>query len=117
MPRTTDSAVKAILDTQLNTMPFIQTASVLVTTYLVPQGLPESLLAEIECWLAAHLVVIREPRTHQTRLGETAITYDTPQLGLGLESTPYGQTVLTLDVSGTLATLAKAPLPASFAVD
>jgi hypothetical protein len=103
MPRTTDAAVKEIIETGLNTMPFIMAASTLVTAYLESSGLPESQLTEIERWWTAHLVTIREPRPHQTRLGESSVTFVEGDLGKGLESSFYGQVVLQLDTSGTLA--------------
>jgi len=121
MPRTTDAAVKQIISTDLNTMPFIMAASLFVTTYLAGSGLPEAHLAEIERWWAAHLVSIREPRTTRKRLGDTEVAYQTGVLGTGLQSTFYGQTALQLDSSGTLLTMAAAaetpPKPASFDVD
>src|SRR5262245_18019503 len=75
MPRTTDEAVKQIIDTALNTLPFIMAADMLVTSYLVPAGLSEPLLAEIERWWAAHLITIREPRPHEATMGNTTTTF------------------------------------------
>src|SRR5215510_13573123 len=94
--RTTDGHVKAIIATDLNTLPFIQTASRLVDTHLLAAGFSEDLLAEIETWWAAHLVCMREPRETQVKLGETSITYEKGNLGQGLQSTRYGQVVLDL---------------------
>jgi hypothetical protein len=107
MPRTTDAAVKQILKTELNTMPFIMTASTLVTAYLGSAGLSEPHLSEIECWWAAHLTTIQEPLVQRTRLGESEVSFVDLKgtLAKGLESTPYGQTVLMLDSSGTLVSL------------
>lgn len=103
MPRTTDAAVKEILATALNTMPFIMTASVLVDAYLGTSGLSEPHLSEIERWWAAHLVTIREPQVAKKDLGDTSVTFVRGQLKTGLEATLYGQTVLQLDTTGTLA--------------
>jgi hypothetical protein len=102
MPRTTDAAVKEIIDTALNCMPFIMTASILVTNYLGAVGYAEPHLAEIERWWAAHLVTIREPRPHQVKLGESTVTFVEGDLGKNLESSFYGQTVLSLDTDGVL---------------
>jgi hypothetical protein len=118
MPRITDDDVKEIIETALDTRPFILTANLLVTTYLGATTLPEAQLAEIERWWTAHLVTIREPRPHRVQLGESLIEHVEGDLGQGLASSFYGQTVLQLDTSGTLRDVtvaaAEALRPASF---
>lgn len=101
--RVTDSDVKEILSTTLDTTPFIQVASVLLDTYLGAAAVPFAVAREMERWWAAHLVCIREPRVQQKRLGDTVVTYAKSALGAGLESTEYGQMVLQLDPTGALA--------------
>jgi len=107
MPRTTDTAVKAIIDTGRDTTPFIATASRQVDRYTMLSGLSDAtdgpLLTDMETYWAAHLVAITEPRSTRRRLGETSIDYQQGQLAMGLKSTFYGQTVLDLDPTGQLA--------------
>jgi hypothetical protein len=115
MPRTTDAHVKEILPTAINTMPFIMTASALVTAHLSTVGYSEPHLAEIERWWAAHLVTVREQRTKSVKLGDTQYTY------VEGGQADYWQTVLQLDTSGTLLGLQQAAAaglqPASMYVD
>lgn len=66
-----------------------------------------TLLKEIERWYSAHLVASTLDRTTQEeKIGDAAILYSA-KMGKGLESTPYGQAVLQLDVSGKMAKLGK----------
>lgn len=100
--RTTDADVKAIITTQLDTVPFILTASLLVDTYLASANLSNTLLREIEKYWAAHLVRLREPQVIHKEIDETVVKYATPKAAEGLASTGYGQTVLDL-TGGLLA--------------
>ena len=63
----------------------------------------ETLKAEIECYLAAHLISMTRVRTaRQEEIDGATIEY-TGRYGMSLQATPYGQTVLTLDTTGKLA--------------
>ncbi len=106
MPRVVPEDVTAIRATTLDPMPFILTATVLVDTYLAAAGLPATLLTEIERFLAAHFMELSEPQVTQKRLGDTSVTLDRMKLGEGLRGTRFGQQVLLLDTSGTLAQVA-----------
>lgn len=101
--RVRDAEVKEIIDTALNTGPFVQAASLLVDRHLGSAGLSAAELKEIERWWAAHLVAIRDPRFVQVRTEGDAIVYERGKMGEGLRATSYGQQVLTLDWTGTLA--------------
>ena len=114
--RTTTEDVQAIISTTVNLLPFLLTASALVDTYLSTAGLSATLLREIERWWTAHLVALQQPQVTQKRLGQTALTYERASLGIGLKSTRYGQVVLALDSTGTLATMTDTKR-ASFFVD
>lgn len=60
------------------------------------------LLKEIERWLTAHMIASTLQRTTtKEKLGEAEFTY-TGKFGENLLSTPYGQMVLTLDLTGKL---------------
>lgn len=109
MARTTVAKVKEILDTALTDPQvdnYIDIANTMVTNN-VTCGLSATVLAEIERWLAAHLISITQERLGiKEKVGDAEITY-TGVFGEGLKSTSYGQTVLMLDTCGGLANLGK----------
>lgn len=101
--RVSDVDVKAIIDTSVDTQPFIVMASLLVNRHLGSQGLDYALLRELERWLAAHFVCIRDPRYVQVKTEGDAFTYEHGKMGQGLSATSYGQQVIALDPTGILA--------------
>ena len=103
MPLVTDSDVKQILDTTVDTTPFINAADLIVTQYLTLSGLSTAMLTEIERWLAAHLTCMLDPRETAKAMGDSRVTFEAGPLGQGLCATRYGQQVLLLDTTGTLA--------------
>ena len=103
--RVTDADVKAILDTTVNTEPFIVAASLLIDTHLASAGLSLALLTEIERWLAAHLVCIRDPRLHEARADSVSLRFERGKPGSGLDATGYGSQVKLLDPTGILDTV------------
>lgn len=109
MPRVTVEEVRKIIDTDITDneiQAFIATANSLVDSVLPNQGISEELLIEIEKWLSAHFVSIKDPRLRQLRIGEVTETYY-GRGGEGLNHTPYGQQVLLLDYTGSFANLGK----------
>lgn len=108
MARTTDADVKKViaLNVLTDTTPFINTANLMVTQHLSNSGLSSEILAEIEKYLAAHLVALHPDERQVTRekLGEAENTY-AGVFGKGLEATQYGQTVMMLDTTGSLSAL------------
>ncbi len=107
MSRTDSAAVCAVLDTSLDddeVEPFINTANLVVTTYLATSGLDADLLKEIETYLAAHFVTLRDVQAKQERADGVAFTYQ-GEWGSGLDSSSYGQTAQILDSTGILAQL------------
>jgi len=112
MARTTVDEVKEIMDNtaldDAQITPYITVANTIVTDELGSSSeLTDDKLEEIERWLTAHLIAItRERITKQEKLGDASVTY-TGAFGSGLDSTPYGQMVRILDVSGILGNLGK----------
>lgn len=107
MARVTSDEVKKIIDIDssiTDLSPFITIANLLVTDKLAGSGQSEDLLKEIERWLAAHFVAIRDPRAKSESIGGISITY-AGNTGEGFRSTLYGQTALSLDTTGILAKL------------
>ena len=71
------------------------------------EGASSALLKEIERWFTAHMIASSLYRTaHHEEIGEAKVIY-TGKWGEGLRSTPYGQMVLTMDVTGTMANTGK----------
>ena len=108
--RTTVDDVKVILETSLSDViitGFINSANIMVDAYLTSSGLGTSVLEEIECWLAAHLIASTRDRTTETeKVGDAAVKY-TGKYGMKLDATLYGQMVQVLDSSGNLASAGK----------
>ena len=109
MARTTATKVKVIIDTDLADSivdAYISGATELVTEAIGSNtSLSDDLKAEIERWLAAHLIA--STRVRQLVSGEAggAKAVYQGKTGMGLESTLYGQQVLILDASGSFASL------------
>jgi hypothetical protein len=108
--RTTAAEVKDIIDTDL-TDPVIDSyiagASALVTQVLGTEtSLSDEIKEEIERWLTAHMIATTKERVAKREgAGGANIEY-AGEFGKGLESTSYGQMVLTLDTSGKMSALA-----------
>lgn len=111
MSRCTGDEVKAIINTSLTATevePFITSANMVVTgkcgSYYT-----ESELTEIEKWLSAHLVSVRDPSRsaviEQNAGGPSQKLQLTAASPKGLETTPYGQQVLFMDYLGKMADL------------
>ncbi|OFY64753.1 MAG: hypothetical protein A2Y71_06170 [Bacteroidetes bacterium RBG_13_42_15] len=107
--RTTAAEVLAIMDncsvsSDDITTHYITAANALVTSILGDDtDIGSTLLEEIERWLTAHLIAVSRWRSTQTeKVGEVSVKY-TGFFGKMLESTPYGQMVLTLDTTGKMA--------------
>ena len=117
MLRVSDDEVKAVIQTNNTTIPFIDTANLIVTENLVGLGHSDGRLKQIELYLAAHFVAITEERGGLVRsaTGDDAETYSDPK-GKGFESTRYGQQAMALDTTGTLAKFGKNKLTATFEV-
>lgn len=86
----------------------ITAASALVdSVFATDTTIGTTLLKEIERWLTAHMLASTLTRTtSKERLGDAEVSY-TGTWGKFLESTPYGQMVLTLDVTGKMAKAGK----------
>lgn len=105
--RVTAEEVLAIIDTTLTDISvFITTANMLVTSHLGAAGLTDEVLKEIERYLAAHVLSLRDQRTKSVSVDVLSESYQ-GQWGMGLNGTSYGQMAVLLDTSGILAKLAK----------
>ena len=114
--RVVDSEVKEILDTTIDTQPFIVAANLTVTERLADAGYSTDRLKEIERWLSAHLACQRDPREIDVRADGLGVSYERATSGEGLKSTRYGQQVCLLDYLGILAMDSRS-VRAGFSVD
>lgn len=98
--------VKDIIDTTLTKgqiHAFINGAHQIVLDNLTGEGLSEETLTEIERYLSAHLLALRDQQVQSERIGsEYQATYQ-GKTDKGFEATFYGQTAVSLDPSGKLA--------------
>ena len=107
--RVTEDEVKEIIevDTSITSIvPFITVANQLVTSECTDSSLTDAILKEIERWLAAHFVAIRDMRRSSEKAGTVAENFQ-HSLGLNLQVTMYGQQACMLDTSGALLALSK----------
>jgi hypothetical protein len=115
--RVTEAEVIAIMDTALTEpeiLPFINSANAYLNAILVPTGLfSEELLTEMEKWLSAHMATIGKERLSKEEGAGPAYIKYAGQWAMGMQGTSYGQMVLNLDPTGTLANILKGKSSAS----
>lgn len=103
-----DAQLQKIIKTALDTSLFISTATQFVSGQLSSAGFSSDELDSITLYFAAHLVVLSDEYggLRRSRLGEADESYRVPgDKDTGLASTRFGQMVILLDTSGTLAGL------------
>jgi hypothetical protein len=81
----------------------IITANAIVDGRLLDKELTEAMLKQIEQYVAAHLIALRDPREKSVSSDGVSVSYDTGKAGEGLSATTWGQMAIMLDTSGTLA--------------
>lgn len=109
MARVDSSEVLEIIDTTLEAGEidvFVETASLIVDNYLADKALSDETLKEIEKYLAAHVLSVKDQRVKTEKIDVLSFTY-TGTFGEGLKNTQYGQMSILLDSSGTLGALAE----------
>ena len=119
MARTTLAAVRALIRPQgieiddIDLGAIIATASTYIDTQLADVGHADVLLIEIEKYLAAHFAVLRgiEAGVSSQREDDASVTYTVGQVQAteALRATHFGQVALTLDTTGTLASVGYQP--------
>ena len=116
MARVTESDVEAIMNQtfsdDFNADPFINTANVIVDSYITCSSATEAIKTEIEKYLSAHFIsLVQNGGGIKTeKLGDASITYQTASTKTGmLNSTPFGQVATMLDPCAQLANLGNSP--------
>jgi len=106
--RVTSNDVLDIMDADISIsnnamVAFITAAEEMITNIYTDSGASTTLLMEIERWLVAHMIASTLQRMGaEEKVGQAQIKY-TGKWEMGLNSTPYGQMVLTLDTTGLMA--------------
>jgi hypothetical protein len=102
--RVTHTEVVAIISTSITDVtPFIDSANVIIDSVIeATDSVSDEVLKEMELWLAAHLVAVREGVPQAEKTGDAQVTYQ-GKTGMGLMATTYGQQVLLLDPTGRFA--------------
>lgn len=105
--RTTVAKVKLILSETELTDPviesYIEAASTWLDVLFANQPVEMTMLAELERWLTAHLIVSTQERIAKKEGAGGAFIEYMGIFGEGLKSTPYGQMAISLDTTGLLA--------------
>lgn len=103
--------VKNIIDTGLGDEDigaFINVAHRVVVDRLTGQGVSEDTLFEIERWLSAHFLAIRDRQVESEKIGNEYSAKYQGKTGMFLSATLYGQMAQDLDTSGKLKEAGKA---------
>ena len=102
MARTSEPEVRLIIKTDLIKLDgFIASANRIVTSFLGSSSLSSAELADIEAWIAAHLIAISGNDTSKNTVFKNCKDCK------GLSLSTYGQTAIALDTSGELKTVGK----------
>lgn len=104
--RVTEDEVEALFDyveSSIDLTPFIAAAYYMVNQHVQDHVDDDDLLKEIERWLAAHFLAMRQKQTTKEDIsGAISETYE-GKYGLGLDFTRYGQQAKILDPTGNLS--------------
>ena len=107
MARVTEAEVAEIIEYDSEAItdlaPFITVANLFVTQKLANSGMTDEYLKEIERWVSAHFVKVRDVQLLEERAGEAWDIRALPKMGEGLKATKEGQQAILLDYTGTLA--------------
>jgi len=110
MEPVTVEELRKIIETDLpdaDLQAYIDTASIFVNEVLSSTSISDFLKTQIAKWFAAHLLAsTREQQLLEASAGSASAKFQAV-IDKGLESTMYGQQVLTLDTTGTFAKLGK----------
>jgi hypothetical protein len=105
--RVTKSQVEEIIDIDssiTDISAFITAANTIINATLADTDLTEAVKTEIERWLSAHFVAIRDQRAAAEKAGSVSVNYQY-KLGTNLQCTMYGQQACMIDTTGILAGL------------
>lgn len=121
MARATDTDVRAYVEMldATSTTPYITAAAAVVEANLASSGLSETILTQIEIFLAAHFAVLAVEKGGLRRetAGDSGNAYQTiSERFKGFHLTRFGQTAISIDTTGKLAAIGNSNLKALFSV-
>lgn len=96
-----------VIDDDVLASAFINLANIMVTANLVTgctNDLSTDELKEIERWLTAHFVCMKDRRVSSEGAGPVNASYINPS-GMNLQASLYGQNVMMIDRTGTFAAM------------
>jgi len=102
--RVTGAEVKEIFVTEMvadDLNPFIRASNTLINSYTDMLELSDTILFEIELWLAAHYASAKDQRIQYQSIGITKAKFQ-GEFKESFFSTDYGQRAMALDSTGTL---------------
>lgn len=105
--RTTEELIREIIevDSSISTLfPFMEAAHSVVEAQC--NGIEEEDATQVETWLSAHFITIRDTRRSSEKVDTVAEAYQY-KVDLMLSSSMYGQTAMSLDPTGGLARWSK----------
>lgn len=106
MPRVTEDAVLAIMETTLTAdevAPYLVDASSYITSVMAGEGYGDEDLARIEKWYAAALIYDRNPNIVKSKkVGDASVTFRSDESG-----NPFWKNVMRFDYKGILANIDK----------
>lgn len=85
---------------------YITSSNVMLDNILGEAELPSTLMLEMEKWLCCHLITTARQRQSTKELAGSAEVRYSDIFGQNLLSTTFGQTLVVMDPTGTLLTLA-----------
>lgn len=110
MARATDADVRELvidMESTVSTSPYIATAGIVISELLGDAGLSETLLTQIEIYLAAHFAVLAVEKggLRQETIDDITVGYQTGIVfsSRGFNATRFGQTAVAMDTSGILS--------------
>ena len=83
---------------------FIDLANLMVNKVITDTSITAAHEKQIEKWLSAHYVAIRDPQSKMEKAGSVSQSFQ-EKVDLGLNQTRWGQNVLNIDTSGAFAAL------------
>ena len=108
--KSTPAQVKDIMGIDLDdakVAPYIKTANIFLTKAFQSVTVADDLWEEIETWLAAHYIALVRARISVKEEAGTAKIEYPNVFGANLSATPYGQTAMMMDTTGTLQELSQ----------
>ena len=105
--RVNENDVAGIIDTDKDIKPYLKTANIVINnTFSGNTTVDDDTLAQLEQWICAHFIEADTGTIVAQKIDDSSDKF-ADHLGMGLDSTRFGQMVKLIDPSGLLASLDK----------